>query len=178
MLLPTIPFMLTLLFVAVAKAWSLLVKRRSMCGLRFKFMCADAQDVHRYLLSWIAKAVPFLNVMYNSLCMKSFDTFSCFQLRDQTYVLSVAPQIICGSDEHRSMIGVSAVAIVFYVFGIPVYVLATMLHGRHKDKFKDPVWLDVLGYMYQRYGTSRSNVIRLCASVVDESQRCLLWCMI
>jgi hypothetical protein len=155
MLLPAIPFMLTLLMTGIAVAWSFLVKRHSMCAVRLKWMCANPQEVHRYLLSWIASAVPFLNVTYNSLCVKAFATFSCFQLRDQTWVLNAAPQVVCWeSEEHSAMIVVSVVAIVVYVIGIPLYVSTTMIYAHRRDKLKDPVWLDVFGYMYQQYGAS------------------------
>ncbi len=189
MALPLVPVAVGCAFTALAWAWSSVPMLRSAVPmlrgstailnrrLLLGFMCEDAAQVHEYSLSWLEFAVPFLNLNYNSLCTKCFDTFGCYPLRDGTKFLAVAPYIACWDTlEHRSMIAASIIGIVAYVVGIPAYVFATLQYampscglgatpdrligrdGRYaqsKDKFKDARHLQVLGFLYTRFGNVR-----------------------
>ena len=37
-------------------------------------------QVRKYARGWLASSFPFLNVVYNSLVVKTFDTFGCTQV--------------------------------------------------------------------------------------------------
>jgi hypothetical protein len=47
--------------------------------------------------------------------MATFSAFPCFQLRDATARLIADPEITCWSDDHWQLVGISVLAIVFYV---------------------------------------------------------------
>jgi hypothetical protein len=154
LLLPLIPFSIGLVFTGVAWVWSLTVARRSVLWIHFRFMCVDSADVKRYFLEWLSISAPFLTGVYNCLCTKTFDTFICFQLADmETYVLTVAPEITCWETRtHQTMLALSALSLVIYVLGIPLFVFYTMSYAYKYDKLRDPKWLKVLGFLYSRYG--------------------------
>ena len=48
-----------------------------------------------------------------------FATFSCQTLRDGSAVLRIAPAIVCyESEEHKTMIAISLLALIVYVFAM------------------------------------------------------------
>ena len=153
LLLPCIPFAITFGAFGASWVWAKLVGKRSVFGVHLFFMCQSSAETRACGLSGLSQSVPFLHIIYNGLCMRAFNTFSCIPLRDGTSVLYVAPDIICWSgNTHAAMVAASAVAIVVYVIGIPCYVLSTMTYARGHDKLSDSEWLQVLGFMYTRYG--------------------------
>ena len=135
--LPLIPVAFGFVFTGLAWGWSSVPILRRNSGVtiasrkwRLGFMCENGAEVYQYLLAWLEFAVPFLNINYNSLCTKCFDTFLCSRLRDGAIILNVAPDIACWDNpEHQAMVGVSILGLVVYVLGIPAYVLATMLYA-------------------------------------------------
>jgi hypothetical protein len=137
MALPLLPLAIGVGFTLLAWAWSSVTVLRSHTSVnlanrswRLGFMCKDSTQVYEYFLTWMEFGVPFLNIVYNSLCTKCFDAFSCFQLADGTLALNVAPDLACwDSAEHRAMVGVAILGLLIYVLGIPAYVLSTMLYG-------------------------------------------------
>jgi hypothetical protein len=153
MALPLIPFVVTLLFGALAWLWLRYLSRfKSVLGLKFNFMCTDQHEFRAYIISWLLLDVPFLNVAYNGICMRIFNTFSCLTLRDGTKVLTVAPEVICWETlEHHVLIGTAVLCIVIYIIGIPAYVFGTMTYARKHNRFVDREWLQVLGFLYRRY---------------------------
>jgi hypothetical protein len=115
-------------------------------------MCTDQHEFRAYIISWLLLDVPFLNVAYNGICMRIFNTFSCLTLRDGTKVLTVAPEVVCWETlEHHVLIGTAVFCIVIYIIGIPVYVFGTMTYARKHNRFVDREWLQVLGFLYRRY---------------------------
>ena len=52
------------------------------------------------------------------------------------------------------LVGISILALIFYVAGIPALTLGSTLYARKTDKLKDPEWLLVFGIFYREYGTS------------------------
>jgi hypothetical protein len=135
--LPLIPFAIGFAFTGLAWGWSFVPILRQNSGVtiagrkwRLGFMCENGTEVYKYLLTWLEFAVPFLNINYNSLCIKCFDTFLCSRLADGAYFLNAAPDVACwDNSEHQAMVGVSILGLVAYVLGIPAYVLATMLYA-------------------------------------------------
>jgi len=104
-----------------------------------------------YFRSLLKKSIPFLGVVYNNVCLQSFQSFSCMQLRDGSSVVSAAPGIICYTDEHNTLMGVAVLALIVYVVGLPAVTLGTTTYARYKDKLRDPVWLDTIGLFYREY---------------------------
>jgi hypothetical protein len=84
--------------------------------------------------------------------------FSCMALRDGTTVMSSVPSIVCWeSAEHRALVGISIVAIIVYVIGVPAVTLGTVMYARHKDLLKNDKLMLALGYWYTWYGTYPST---------------------
>jgi hypothetical protein len=154
LLIPMVPFSITFASTAVAWTWSRAIARPTFCGLHMWFMCENVAQVRDLFMSGLSTSVPFLHIVYNGICMKTLLSFHCTELADGSRFLTVAPDVTCGGAEHTAMVAVSICSIVLYVIGIPAYVLCTMLYAHRHDKFKDPDWLRVLGFLYVRYGTS------------------------
>jgi hypothetical protein len=122
LMLPVLPFVLTCVFTAFAFLWSRFIRRRYVMGFRLSIMCENSAQVKSYFLRWLTASVPFLNIVYNGICMKAFNTFSCIQLRSGVLVMAVAPEVTCWTtDEHSWMVVVSSVVIILYVAGVPAY---------------------------------------------------------
>ena len=153
LVVPLIPFALTVLFTGLAWIWSRTIAKRSLGGFRMQFMLDDTAQLRAYFLSWLAASIPFVHIIYNGICMKVFNSLSCFRLRDGTTVLSIAPDIVCwDSAQHRAMVAFSIIAILVYVIGIPAYVFCSLRYAKRTDQLKDAEWLQVLGFLYYRYG--------------------------
>jgi hypothetical protein len=153
LVVPLIPFALTVLFTGLAWIWSRTIAKRSLGGFRMQFMLDDTAQLRAYFLSWLAVSIPFVHIIYNGICMKVFNSLSCFRLRDGTTVLSIAPDIVCwDSAQHRAMVACSIIAILVYVIGIPAYVFCSLRFAKRTDQLKDAEWLQVLGFLYYRYG--------------------------
>jgi hypothetical protein len=104
-------------------------------------------------LGLLSASVPFMHIVYNGICVKIFSTFMCTTFRDGVEYLDVAPDIVCWtSSTHHAMLAAAVCGIIVYVVGIPAYVFFTLTYGQRNDKFKDPEWLQVLGFLYVRYG--------------------------
>ena len=153
LLMPIIPFGAVCLSAALSWLWSRFVSVRSVCGVHLPFMCEDAAGVRKHLLSGFSLAVPFLHIVYNSICVTVFNTFQCFKL-SESWRLSAAPDVVCwDSVEHWAMVAASVVAAVVYIIGVPLYTSVLLMHASRNDRFKEPAWLEVLGFLYVRYGT-------------------------
>jgi hypothetical protein len=91
-------------------------------------------------------------LLFCSVCLQAFGAFSCQLLRDGTSVMVSAPEILCWeSAEHSTMVGVSVVALIIYVFGVPAFTLCITLYGHLKDKLRDPTVLQLFGIFYREY---------------------------
>jgi hypothetical protein len=152
LILPLIPFLAGLISVGCAWAWARFIARRSILGLHLSFMCKDLQEVRKHLVSWLAISFPILHVLYGVLCVKALSTFFCVEMLDGSWALTAAPDIVCWEGDHIIMIFVSILAIILYVIGIPAYVFFILLYAHRHDKFKDAEWLQILGFLYTRYG--------------------------
>ena len=158
LMLPLIPFSVSGIMIAVSWLWARTIAASAVYGVSFGFMCASAGDVRQYAMLWLARSVPFLHVIYNVICAKTFNTFSCFQLRDGPSVMVAAPEVVCWDGaEHRALVGVSILAVGIYVIGIPAYVFCLMRYAHRNDKLRDPEYLQVVGFIYVRYGTPRAR---------------------
>ena len=99
------------------------------------------------------ESIPFFGVVYNNVCLKAFATFSCMPMRDGTSVMRTVPSIVCyDSLEHNVMVGISILALIVYVFGIPAFVLCVTLYAHANDKLRDRECLLVFGIFYREYG--------------------------
>jgi hypothetical protein len=117
------------------------------------FMCENFEQVKLYGLGALKQSIPFVGVVYNNVCLSSFATFSCQTLRDGSAVLRIAPSIVCyESDEHKTMIAISLLALIVYVFGLPMITLGTTLYASKWDKLRDENFLATIGLFYREYG--------------------------
>ena len=155
LVLPLLPFILALGCTGIAWVWSRTIAKRRVFGLRLNIMAENSAQVREYLLGSLAKSLPFVHIIYNCICVRTFNTFSCFQLRDGTMVLWIAPDIVCWEgSEHILMVALSVISIIVYVLGIPAYVFCTMRYARQNDMLESCEWLKALGFLYCRYGTA------------------------
>jgi hypothetical protein len=157
LLIPMIPWLLSAMLTGAALAWSRKFgKTQEVFGVHLGFMCANMEQVKNYGFSCLKQSIPFLGVVYNNVCLLAFNTFSCFELRDGTSVMTAAPLVVCWeSDEHRAMVGISIVALIVYVLGLPAVTLATTTYARKKDLLRDPTQLKTVGLFYREYGESK-----------------------
>jgi hypothetical protein len=163
LLIPVIPWLLSAMLTGAALAWSRKFgKTQEVFGVHLGFMCANMEQVKNYGFSCLKQSIPFLGVVYNNVCLLAFNTFSCFELRDGTSVMTAAPLVVCWeSDEHRAMVGISIVALIVYVFGLPAVTLATTTYARKKDLLRDPTQLKTVGLFYREYGESKHTLAGL-----------------
>ena len=92
--------------------------------------------------------VTLLVVIYNAVCVKAFQSFMCTRLSDGQEILTVAPEVICGSSTHRLLLSFSVVAIFVYVFGVPI-ALYHKLHALYKENMlSDPETIKRWGFLY------------------------------
>ena len=154
LLMPVLPFCAVLISSAAAWLWSRFMSVRSVHGLHLPFMCEDAARVRAHMLSGLSLALPFMHIVYNSICVTVFNTFQCFLLPDGKYRLTAAPDVVCWEEgEHQAMVAASILATLVYIIGVPTYVLLLIHFAKRHNKLKDPEWLKCVGFLYVRYGT-------------------------
>ena len=155
LIIPVIPFLISAVLAGVALGWSKYLKRENVCGIRMGFMCVNSTFALAYMRSCVKASIPFLGIVYNNLCLKVFNTFSCQQLRNGVWVMAAAPSIACyDSAEHRILMAISVVALVLYVIGVPAFTLGSVMYAHHKDLLRDPKWLTTLGFFYTWFSES------------------------
>ena len=153
--LPFIPFSVALTMSALAFLWARLVHRSRIGPFRIGLFCETQQDARRYFMRWMGRTVPFLNILYTNMCVRSLQLFMCMPLRDGTSVLMASPEIRCWeSREHQSMVIVAVFGLIVWVVGIPAYVSTSIYYAHRHDKLKDPDCLAVFGYLYRKYRES------------------------
>ena len=104
LVIPFIPLFFVGTLGLLAKGWAKYIKRDSIYGLRLSFMCVTEMQVRRYFLGLVNAAIPFLGIVYNNICIKSFNAFSCQTLRSGVVVMRAAPSIVCYEPEHNAII--------------------------------------------------------------------------
>ena len=152
LIVPFIPFLLAGVLSGCAWLWQRHVGKREVFSIHLPVMCSTKEHVSSYAFSCLREAIPFVGVVYNNVCIKSFNTFSCIALRDGREVLSVAPSIVCwDSREHNVMVGISILALIVYVFGFPFVTFAVTYYGRSRDLLRSPNFLATVGLFYREY---------------------------
>jgi hypothetical protein len=153
-IIPTIPYAIAGFLGGLAFIWQRYIGTRTFHGfVHLGFMCETKYQVWRYFLQCLKKAIPFLGCVYNNICLYSFHSFNCQQLRDLTWVMRAAPSVICyESSEHKAMVAVSVAALILYVAGLPLAILTTVCYARKHDKLKHEDYLSVVGLFYKEYG--------------------------
>jgi hypothetical protein len=160
LVIPLIPLTITGLLGLIAWAWQHWVGRRpaKIGWLTFSILCETREDVEHFVLRCLKESLPFFGVVYNNICLKSFAAFNCIALRDGTEVLSNAPSIVCyQSYSHNVMVGIAVLALIFYVFGYPFFVVAITSYLKVKDKLRKRKWLLLAGTYYRNYGECRGQ---------------------
>jgi hypothetical protein len=67
--------------------------------------------------------------------------------------MMAAPEVVCwDSSEHKTMIAVSIVALIVYVFGLPAFTFGSTWYFHSKDRLRDPLVLQLIGIFYREYG--------------------------
>jgi hypothetical protein len=87
-IVPLIPFLISLLAFLLARFWANSIKSREVLGFHLGFMCKTPEQANNYLHACLKQSVPFLGVVYNNVCLQAFGTFSCQTLRDGTAVMN------------------------------------------------------------------------------------------
>jgi hypothetical protein len=155
LIIPLVPFAISFALALVAWIWSRTVSLRHVHSFHLGFMCQTNKHVKMYLYRCLKASIPFLGVVYNNVCLMTFNAFSCQQLRDGRWAMNAQPSIICWESEgHRAMVGVSIVAIIVYVFGLPFFTLSSTMYAYRHDLLKDEQWLATIGLFYREYGAN------------------------
>ena len=153
LIIPLIPFACSAFLSGVALLWSRRIKRRSFGRFHMRFMCTNNVEFWIYARSCFKASMPFLGIVYNNICLKSFNTFACQELRDGTYVVLAAPSVVCwDSEEHHVMVGIAILAIIVYVVGVPTTIVGSLVYANQHDFLRDPTWLSCMGDNYLWYG--------------------------
>ncbi|GMH36510.1 hypothetical protein BSKO_04378 [Bryopsis sp. KO-2023] len=111
--------------------------------------------LHREELSkkWDSTVAAFLaaiDVSYVTVTQYLFRVFRCDSIAGKT-VLSASPDIVCGSQRHRVLLGASIIGILFYLVGYVVFVSMTLFR-MHKDRaFAVPKNIRRYGFLYKQY---------------------------
>ena len=114
-------------------------------------MCQTPAQVKRYALVTLSSCTPFLGIVYNNICIQAFNAFSCLPMRSGVVVMTAAPSIVCYEPEHNALVGVSILALVVYVFGVPAVTLGVVAYARSKDLLRHPDWLRSVGFFFTWY---------------------------
>ncbi|KAK3263594.1 hypothetical protein CYMTET_27609, partial [Cymbomonas tetramitiformis] len=96
----------------------------------------------------------FLNIVYHTLCIKSFTVFVCTELADGSSVLSMAPDIKCWEGEHLLFLLAGVFGVQLYVLGIPLMLWMVVRNGERRAMLNDENYLRRYGWMYTRYTQS------------------------
>ena len=150
-MIPVIPFFFVGTLGLLAKGWAKYIKCDTFYGLQRPFMCTTDMQARRYTLRLINVAIPFLGIVYNNICIKSFNAFSCQPLRSGVMIMRAAPSIVCYTPEHDALVGVATLALIVYVFGIPAVTLGVVAYARRKDLLRHPDWLLSVGFFFTWY---------------------------
>eukprot|EP00736_Rhodelphis_marinus_P012644 Rmarinus@m.14089 len=97
-----------------------------------------------------------LNQLYLSCITKAFEVFGCTNYGDDDdYYLTVSPQTRCHGSEYKVMLGVSMLAIIVYVFFVPMmFVWIIGVYGRQLRKSGHPeenYFRRTFGFLYERF---------------------------
>jgi len=151
-LIPIIPFAICGILYGMARVWAKYIKRESVYGFHFGFMVQTKELAWQYLLRCFKASVPFPGIVYNNMCQACFNIFSCQQLRNGVTVMAAAPAIVCWeSEKHKSLVIVAIIALIVYVFGVPIFTLGSVVWARRKDMLRDPDVLVAFGFFYTWY---------------------------
>ena len=71
-IVPIIPFLISLLAFLLARFWANSIKSREVLGFHLGFMCKTPEQATNYLHAWLKQSVPFLGVVYNSKYLLSY----------------------------------------------------------------------------------------------------------
>ena len=71
-IVPIIPFLISLLAFLLARFWANSIKSREVLGFHLGFMCKTPEQATNYLHACLKQSVPFLGVVYNSKYLLSY----------------------------------------------------------------------------------------------------------
>jgi hypothetical protein len=119
----------------------------------FPRLPASKQELRESRHAAIAHSANLFVILYNNLCIRTFESFVCMRVGDDAFsVLIAAPDMICGSFEHLSGRLIPAVVcLVVYVIGIPLYFFFYTRKMRDRRMLTDPEVMGSMGWMYCRY---------------------------
>ena len=169
-LIPIMPFAICGVLYGMARVWAKYIKRESLYRVHLGFMVETKELAWQYLLRCIKASVPFPGIVYNNMCQACFNIFSCQQLRDGVTVMAAAPAIVCWeSEKHKSLVIVAIIALIVYVFGVPIFTLGTVVWARRKDRLRDPDVLVAFGFFYTWYSKCPRFATTLARPVIGHA---------
>eukprot|EP00854_Cymbomonas_tetramitiformis_P003876 gene3876-4837_t len=132
-------------------------KYRSWTAMRFLSsaglvpLVQDEEGLHDVKVAYIQSSLSMLNIIYNAICALSFSAFKCTKFPDGSEFLDNIPDIECGSDTHKWIMGTSALAIIVYVIGTPVFFFYNLYTMRQTDTLRHKHNVALWGWAFTRY---------------------------
>jgi len=141
------------LYVGLGYAWMKLVARRTAFGGKLALSCfiTDAQEFRQYWMKSLSNWIALLVILYNALCVTVLQAFVCDDMPNGEKVLRIDPDQPCGTGDHIVVMAFAVLAIIVYVFGIPIALFLTLSQKRKQNKLKDDESLTLLGFVYTDY---------------------------
>lgn len=97
-----------------------------------------------------ARALSSFEVTYVTITKYCFDAMKCERIGD-VKVLSASPDIECSSRDHKILVAMGTIGIVFYTLGYLAFVSWKLWDMYAKRSFADPSNLRQYGFLYTRF---------------------------
>ena len=98
----------------------------------------------------VQKSIQVFGFMYQILAYTAFSSFACTARPDESFLTS-APDVTCGSNEHKIMMAFSAVYISVFLIALPVFVLSNLIRGRKNNILLEGYFVQTYGCIYEQF---------------------------
>ena len=98
----------------------------------------------------IQKSIQVFGFMYQVLAYRAFSTFSCTTRPDESF-LTAAPDITCGSKQHKIMMAISILYIAAVIIGLPLLAIWTLIEGRRRNILLEGYFVQKYGCLYEQF---------------------------
>ncbi|KAK3277121.1 hypothetical protein CYMTET_14852, partial [Cymbomonas tetramitiformis] len=118
---------------------------------RWMKMPTNEVDGLHYVEDSINFYTNFLNIVYHTLCIKTFTIFQCQTLADGSGVMVASPDITCWEGVHLVYMFAGFCSIQLYVLGIPLLFGSILRYGIAENVLNSTNFLRRYGWLYLRY---------------------------
>mmetsp|Transcript_31463 Transcript_31463/g.74760 ORF Transcript_31463/g.74760 Transcript_31463/m.74760 type:complete len:1288 (-) Transcript_31463:217-4080(-) len=109
------------------------------------------EELHQLGDTYIAGSASFLNVVYHTMTLKSFEAFFCKELLDGTEYLVAGPSVLCWQGPHWGYLALSSFGLIIYTAGVPTLFFMILRYGKIHNLFRNSRFMRQWGWLYLRY---------------------------